>query len=135
MQVFLKRVVFRMLRPNTAFVPQYHENIFAVVANSVDSAEDLFAGKIHECVDKNYRVVQNEPAFPVAEPIGSIPVEVFHRSRVSSLSPAAYRGQFESDLRPKSCEVNGWEHAWYNVGGGYSGCYNCRARRKGKQWN
>lgn len=134
METSFKRVVYRTVRARTPFVPQFQETMPAVSADSLAIAEALFAEAIASYTDAHCRVACVEPVFRPEEPIASFPVEVWYRLRVSDLSAAAYRAQFESDLRSRNCDMNGWQHFWYNIDGVYSGCYNCQTRRKGKHW-
>ena len=60
--------------------------------------------------------------------------EAYWFMRISGLSPEKYIEKYWDDGRPRSCDDKGWTHAWYNLDGKSSACFNCREVRRGQLW-
>lgn len=119
------------------FVPQYEERTVLVRAASRKAAQKKVLAEFAAYARDGMKIEFLEAYAPEQlydAPSGRKVVEVGSRMRVSDLKPSRYIPAYWLDLRPSSCSRKGWKHAWHNRGGGYSGCLNCRARRKGELW-
>ena len=127
--------LFRHTTKDRNVVPQYEERVVLVRAKNEAMSEKLILREFKEYVKTDGIEFLNRYVIDeLYDAPGRKVVEVAHHMRLSKLPPSQYISQFWLSLRPKSCDQNGWTHAWHNIDNKKSGCYNCQTVRKGQLW-
>ena len=125
--------IFKHSYENPLQKPQYEERIVLVEANSVENAKKLVYEEFLEYSFEGIELVHAFELKELYEEENSV-LEVSSSMKVFLGTTEEYIGKFCSDLRPNTCTDLGWEHVWYNIGHGVSGCYNCQEERNGNYW-
>ena len=61
-------------------------------------------------------------------------LEIASAMKVFTGTEEEYIEKYWSDQKLLSCKAQGWQHVWFNKGGGKSACYNCQEVRDGELW-
>lgn len=115
-------------------IPKYEMRTTICHARSVKAAKAKFLKEFADYAQHGIRFLNEWEIFEIDGVPGRIPIEAAHQLITTDLSSKEFIKEHWFGDRPKSCKDKGWTHSWHNVDGTHSGCYNCRAIRKGRLW-
>ncbi|MCP4696763.1 MAG: hypothetical protein GY862_07930 [Gammaproteobacteria bacterium] len=116
-------------------IAKFEERVVITEALSIEAAEKAILSEFREYSVEGIRFLDVLEVREVYDQGDSLVVDISNSMKVFEGSDEEYLSKHWSDQRPVSCECVGWQHVWYNRGGGKSGCYNCQEEHDGELWD
>lgn len=125
--------IFKHIYENPLRISQYEERVVLIEAASPELATILVDKEFSEYSSEGIELVHAFDLQEIAEEPALV-VGISSKMKVFPGDGEEYIERFCGDLRPKSCRDLGWQHVWYHIGHGVSGCYNCQEEKSDNRW-
>lgn len=125
--------IFKHNYKNPNQITKFEERVVMTEAQTYEEAEKLILEDFDEYATDGVEflnVYEISAMYPDDGPV----LEIACAMKVFNGTEEEYFEKYWGDQKPLTCESEGWEHVWFNRGGGISGCYNCQEERKGELW-
>lgn len=113
-------------------VTQFEERVVMTEATNYEEAEEKILAEFEEYATEGTIFLNEYEIFEIDDE--QLVTEVASSMKVFKGTDEEYLERYYYDQRPISCDEVGWKHAWYNIDGKRSGCYNCQEVREGRLW-
>jgi len=127
-------------KENAGRLPRYEKRVTICAAENAEAATEMLLAEAKAYAVSPIRFMGTFEIQEMDPPSRRHPVEVAHELTLAvdpaggeRIKPAEFRRKFRAADRLDNCEDAGLAHAWHNIDGQWSGCSNCRVKRRSRR--